>query len=537
MLRWLVRLLVAVSVWSISTVGLSAGEKPDCSNPRQAADSVFLWQQKQRRNLDYAATCLDPTGRSPAELRALAKKIRVVYDAYGAWIAMDKIADAGDYKDAAGLSRVVPHTLLPEIVIEKQGERWLWSDASLERVDALYAEVGTLIQAVEKLPPFFHDVVFFGVALWQYLCLLLLVGMGLLARIILAAVVARRIQRWARGLGQTWPNKLVQVIASPGALLVTAVILRLGYPQLILPVSWAKALASTVQLLVTISIVWAVYRSVDLLSAKLAERADATESKLDDQMVPLLRKTLKVVVCIVGGLVSLQNLDFDVTTLFASVSIGGLALGLAARDTLANLFGSVSIFVDQPFQIGDWIEVDGTNGVVEEVGFRSTRIRTFYDSVVVMPNAKIADAKIDNYGRRRLRRCFVTLGITYDTTPEQMQAFCEGCRAVILAHPHTNKEKLEVHMSGFGDSALEVMLFFFFECETWTQEITGRHEIFLDLIGLARDVGVSFAFPTRSLHIETHAEATDKRLPPPPSRDALAKALAQYGPAKSAGSA
>ncbi len=533
MLRWLVRLLVAVSVWSTSAVGLSA-TKPDCSNPRRAADSVFLWQQKQRRNLDFAAACLDPTGRSPEELRDLAGKIRVVYDAHGAWIAMDKIADAPDYEDEEGASRVVPHALLPDIVIEKQGERWLWTEASLHRVDALYADVGTLIRLVERLPPAFRDVTFFGVALWQYLCLLILVALGLLARMILAAVVARRIQRVARGMGQTWPSKLVEVIASPGALLVTAVILRIGYPQLILPVAWAKALASTVQLLVTISVVWAIYRSVDVLAAKLTDRAAETNSKLDDQMVPLLRKTLKVVVCIVGALVALQNLDFDVTTLFASVSIGGLALGLAARDTLANLFGSVSIFVDQPFQIGDWIEVDGTTGSVEEVGFRSTRIRTGYDSVVVMPNAKIADAKVDNYGRRRMRRCSVTLGLTYDATPEQLQAFCDGCRAIILAHPLTNKTKLEVHMSGFGDSALEVMLYFFFECDSWTQELTGRHEIFLSLIRLARDVGVSFAFPTRSIHIETHAEPTDKRLPPPPSAAALAEALARLGPAKSA---
>ena len=244
----------------------------------------------------------------------------------------------------------------------------------------------------------------------------------------------------------------------------------------------------------------------------------------------MLRKTLKVLVVVVGTLVVLQNLDFDVTTLFASVSIGGLALGLAAKDALANLFGSISIFVDSPFQIGDWINVAGKDGTVEEVGFRSTRIRTFYDSVLVMPNATVANANIDNYGLRKYRRCLTTLGLTYDTTPEQMQAFVEGLRAIISANPYTRKDFYEVHMSGFGDSALEIMVFFFFDCDTWTKEMSARHDIYLEFMRLAQDIGVGFAFPTRSLHIESAANRTDKSLPAALSAEELGAIVASYGP-------
>ena len=344
-----------------------------------------------------------------------------------------------------------------------------------------------------------------------------------MARKLIAFVVESRIKKLIGKLGQEWPKKWVDVVASPGALLVTAIILRVGYPQLVLPVHWSAALSSVVRVLVTVAVVWAAYLAVDLLAAKLGDRAEKTESKLDDQLVPLLRKTLKVVVFIIGTLVVLQNLEFDVTTLFASVSIGGLALGLAAKDTLANLFGSISIFVDSPFQIGDWINVAGMDGTVEEVGFRSTRIRTFYDSVMVMPNASLANAKIDNYGQRRYRRTFVKLGLTYDTSPEQMQAFVEGCRAVIQANPLTRKDVYEVHMSGFGDSALEVMMYFFFECDTWTDELRERHNVFLELMRLARDLGVGFAYPTRTLHIERTPE-------PPPSMAELRAVVDSYAP-------
>lgn len=415
-------------------------------------------------------------------------------------------------------------------MIAKRGDDWLWTKDSLDWIDRRYEDTLHGIDAVvAHLPPFFHEDLF-GLAVWQYLALGLLVGLGWFVRLLIGAVLAARLERYAERLDRTWPRSLLNVVASPGATLATAVILRIGYPQLRLPIEVSRAMASTVRVLITISLVWAAYRAVDLLSAYMADRASKTDSKLDDQLVPLLRKSLKVVVFVIGALLVLQNLEFNVTTLVANISIGTLALGLAAKDTIANLFGSISIFVDNPFQIGDWIKVDGTDGTVEEVGFRSTRIRTFYNSVVVLPNAKLADSKIDNFGKRQYRRCFVTLRLTYDTTPEQMQAFCEGCRAIIQANEFTRKDAFEVHMSGFGNSALEVMLYFFFECDTWTVELRERHHVFLEIMRLARDLGVSFALPTQSLHIESLPHPGERRLPDPLAPPRLAEVVQAFGP-------
>ncbi len=501
-----------------------------CKHARASADSVFRWQVANRTDLAKAAACLEKKGRSPAQLQESAKRIRMVYDAFGAWIVMDKLSTDPNYEDAEKRNLVVPHSDLPDVVIEKKDGDWVWTQESLDRVDVYYRDVGALIKLASKLPQFFHDVTFFKIKLWQFLSLLLLVVLGLLVRKMIAAVVAPRLRALAEKLDNTWPEKAVDVVASPGATLVTAIILRLGYPQLLLPVDWSKALAGLVRVLITLSVVWATYRAVDVLSARLADRAEATESKLDDQLVPLLRKTLKVVVFVIGTLVVLQNLEFDVTTLFASVSIGGLALSFAAKDTLANLFGSISIFVDTPFQIGDWINVSGVDGTVEEVGFRSTRLRTFYNSVVVMPNAAIANAKIDNFGRREMRRCHVTLGLSYDTSPEQVQAFVEGVRAVIRANAFTRKDTYEVHMTGFGASSLDVMVYFFFQCETWSIELREKHNVFLRIMGLAKDLRISFAFPTQSLHIESVATAGHREVPEPPEVMRLRKVVNGYGP-------
>ncbi len=226
----------------------------------------------------------------------------------------------------------------------------------------------------------------------------------------------------------------------------------------------------------------------------------------------------------------LQNLDVDVGSLLAGVSLGGLAFTLAARDTVANLFGSISIFADQPFQVGDWVLIDGHEGVVEEVGMRSTRIRTFYDSVIAIPNSVVANAAVDNYGQRRYRRCLVTLGLTYDTHPEQMQAFVEGVRAILKANPKVRQDSYEVHFKDFGNSALEVMLYFFFKVESFSDEMAQRQNVFLEVMRLADAIGVSFAFPTQTLHLETRAKETEIPGHPNPSKDELAQLAAAFGP-------
>jgi len=525
---WLAVLLITATTSQFAF----AGPVPeDCGDPRSATDMPFYWQTEGRDDLGRAAECFETSGRSLEQLKESARRLKIVFDSHGAFVKMKEISDQPDFRSEAGEAVVFPHAdKLPQVEVVKKGGRWVWTKASLDWLDHEYVNgLGGIDRIVESLPAPLK-IKIFGVRLWQYLALLLLIAVGWLGRRVIVAVVTPRLRAWSKRLGQQWPIRLLDVVASPGATFITALVLGFGYPRLQLPIKFADAMAKTVDALTMFSFVWAIYKAADLFGAWLAERADATESKLDDQLVPLVRKTLKIIIAITGALAILQNLDYEVTTLLTSVSIGTLAFGLAAKDTIANLFGSVSIFVDNPFQIGDWIEVDGTNGTVEEVGFRSTRIRTFYDSVVVMPNAKVADAKIDNYGKRSYRRCSVTLGLTYDTTPEQMQAFCEGCRAIILASDHTRKDSFEVLMSGFGDSSLEVMVYFFFDCETWSQEVEARHMVFLEFMRLCRDLGCSFAFPTQSLHIESMAKAGPRDLDVPPEAKELANVVQSYGP-------
>ena len=189
---------------------------------------------------------------------------------------------------------------------------------------------------------------------------------------------------------------------------------------------------------------------------------DRTENKLDDQLVPLIRKSLRFFVVTMGIILILQNNGYNVASLIAGLGIGGLAVALAARDTLANFFGSITIFLDRPFRIGDWVTIGKVEGVVEEVGFRSTRIRTFYNSLVSVPNSNVSNSDIDNYGMREYRRLKTVLNLTYATTPEQIEAFVEGIKAIVKANKHFRQDFYEVHFTTFGAHSLDVLVYMSF---------------------------------------------------------------------------
>ena len=179
---------------------------------------------------------------------------------------------------------------------------------------------------------------------------------------------------------------------------------------------------------------------------------------MDEQLIPIIRRTLQGIV-LAGGLIQvLSILEVNVTTLIAGISIGGLAIALAAQDTIKNLFGSLTIFMDKPFQIGDWINFSGVDGTVEEVGFRSTRVRTFANSLVYVPNGKLADMVVNNYGLRAFRRFKMTLTITYNTPPLLIEKYVEGVRAIIANHPAVRKPGFEVHLNSMSNSSLDILV-------------------------------------------------------------------------------
>jgi MscS family membrane protein len=257
---------------------------------------------------------------------------------------------------------------------------------------------------------------------------------------------------------------------------------------------------------------WFGVSLADAIIHELLEKAKRTETPLDDQLLPVARSTLKVFFIVIALVMILQELGYSVTSLVAGFGIGGAAVALASRDTLANLFGSVVIFVDRPFVIGDWVEIGDIEGTVEEVGLRVTRIRTFANSLITLPNASLTTTAINNWSRMRKRRIKLTLGLTYDTTPEQMQKAVEELKEVIRSDDRMDREFYLVNFNGFGPYSLDIFIYCFTKTTSWAEYLQARQELLLVFMHRIQGLGLSFAFPTQTLHLMGSGTGEERRI-------------------------
>jgi MscS family membrane protein len=253
--------------------------------------------------------------------------------------------------------------------------------------------------------------------------------------------------------------------------------------------------------------VWGIYRLVDLFAEFLLAKAAKTESKFDDLLIPLIRKSIKIFIAVVGTLFVASNIGFDIKSILAGLGLGGLAFALAAQDTVKNLFGSLTLLGDRPFDVGDWVVIGDIEGTVETVGIRSSRIRTFYNSIITLPNGNLITANVDNLGKRKFRRWKTMVQVTYGTPPDTIEAFVEGIRELIRVHPYTRKDYFHVYLNAFGAHSLDILVYMFFLSPDWGTELRERHRIMMDIIRLANRLGVQFAFPTQTLYLTRAGES------------------------------
>lgn len=478
--------------------------KPLLDNPHATIETLLKYLQPDDYYPTVSAATFDLTDRDQAV--DLAIKLKQVLDAKGLYIDMDLLPKNNSYIDSTnGLSRYYLYPkLMPGIYVEKKNEKWYWSQRTVERIPELHKEVFPFgSDLLVNLFPSFGQKRVGGLFVWQLIGIFLfIIAILVLHRLLtwLFQLIITRLERRFSTISSQ--STIVRKIAKPLSLLFITLIIIPFEPMLQLPVNISRYTVLIIQALTPLFLTMALYRAVDILGEYLVEVAERTENKLDDQLVPLVRKALKVFIVIIGGLVVLQSLQFNITALLAGISIGGIALALAAQDTLKNLFGSLMIFLDRPFQIGDWINFSGVDGTVEEVGFRSTRVRTFANSLVYVPNGKLADMTIDNFGLRQYRRFSTKIALTYDTPTALIEEFVAGLREIVDHHPNTRKDYYEIHMNDMNSHSLDILFYIFFKVPSWSDELKARHEVIIAIMELAEQLEVRFAFPTQTLHIE-----------------------------------
>ena len=489
--------------------------KVDLTSPKSTIYTHLYFLQADSYNASKAALTI--RGVSKKEAIAKAIKIKEVFDGKGLLIDVDNLPTDKNYLDTiSGISggsieetnhHYIPFPdKIPEIYVEKVGSRWYYSKETIEYIDEIHKEIFPWeFKWLQKKFPAIFEKKIEGVNIWKPFAILILIGLCILFIKILKRIlffILRKTQNLVLH-DKTYKSsfELFSEISRIIALLIMLVIVERILPSFQL-FKINNFLFLALDIAETVFFVYLIIKIIKLILLYYSDFSQKTHSKLDEQLAPILNKLLLGIVVFIGFLHILTLFGVEPTTVLAGASIGGVAIAFAAQDSVKNLIGTINIFLDKPFRLGDWVVIGGVEGTVEHVGLRSTQVRAADTSVFQIPNSKVSEMEINNKGLRIFRRYNTELGIRYDTPPELIEAFVQGIRKIIIEHPDTRSESFNVEFTGFGDSALKILVNVFFKQLDWGSEQSSKHRLHIAIVKLASALGVGFAFPSSTLMIE-----------------------------------
>ena len=494
----------------------------DLSTPRATLFTHFDNLRFDNYYPDAAAKTIYGLSKNEAQEKAI--RLKYIIEGKGLYIDYTKIPNQTDYIDSINFP--IPRYAykpfpfhLPDVYLEKYGNNWYYSKLTVSKIDFLYKQIFPLgADLIEKYVPNELKFKVFDISVWKWIGLFVIILLTYILHVIFTKILFFLFKIIKSQLIKLPIKKLderLKDFANPLSYIFGIYVMQVFIPYLHLGQKVGNAIIFTLNFVQIVFWIFVFIRLVDVLITIFKHYTSQTESKLDDQLIPILRNGLKGIVIIFGLFKILIEMGADPKAIIAGASIGGLAIGLAAQDSVKNLIGTFMIFVDKPFKIGDWIAIDGVEGSVEEVGFRSSIIRAADTSVYKIPNSKLSEIAVNNKGKRVYRRYQTTLGIRYDTPPELIEIFVEGIKKIIELHPTTrnysnytpyNTVPYNVEFVDYGDSSLNILVNVYFVTKDYAVEMHGRHILLLGILELANTLGVEFAFPSQTLFMELFPE-------------------------------
>lgn len=474
------------------------------ATPYECIDNHYSNLQSDNYRPDLAARSFNV---SPGEGRKLAIRLKQILDGRGLYVNMGTLPDRNDFRDTLTNDYTYrPFPLdLPEVILKRVNGSWYYSDRTVAQIPKLHKRTFPfgLNRLLDNIPEWAVQK-FFGLTIWQYMGILVLGLFLFLLHFLLTKILNVLVKRFGKlALHVPFLNEMkVKSISKYLSILIILAISEFFLPALQLPAPASKFLIVAVRVINTILVVFVILRILEILLEYATSFADKTDTKLDDQFLPILERILQSLAVIGGIYYILLQFHVDVSAIIAGIGILGLAMALAAQDTVRNLIGSATIFIDRPFQIGDWIIGDGFAGIVDEVGFRTTRIRKPDSSIISVPNGDIVNMEIRNLGVRSHRLIDATLGITYDTPPDLIEKFLEGLDLIALYHPKTANQGYYIYFNAFSASSLDIFFRVPILVNSYVDELQVKEEIYLSIIRLAEKLGVRFAFPSTTVYVE-----------------------------------
>lgn len=342
---------------------------------------------------------------------------------------------------------------------------------------------------------------FLGNPLWQYLASLIYIVLAFYVAKFLDWLTRVWLRQFTSKTKTSLDDQLLELLNGPIKVVAFVVFLHIGLSIFHWPPAAELWLHKIFIVILAVSLTYMALKVTDLLVGLWRERGADLEKGTNDQLFIVIRKGIKAFLLVIAVLVTMQNLGVNVTAAVASLSIGGLALGLAAQDTLANLFGAVAIFADKPFRVGDRIKLDAVDGTVEGIGLRSTRVRNLDGHLVTIPNKTMGNATITNVAARPNIKTEMNLGLTYDTPTEKVQRASVILEEVYRAHPMTSD--VWVGFNRFDASALNIYVVHWWNGVEAKAHLTGMQELNLEIKRRFEAERIEFAFPTQTVHVRT----------------------------------
>ncbi|MCO6495346.1 MAG: mechanosensitive ion channel [Bacteroidetes bacterium] len=483
---------------------LASAYELDMSTPSQSIYTHYHYLEPDSYEPSRSAKVI--YGKRGKVAEELAFKLKHYFDVKLLIIDTAIYPNIANYRDSTTHKYIYfPFSENKDIYLQRIGGKWYYSPYTISKIEELYNEAVPF--GSDTIIGFFGEwgqTLILGLKVWQWISLVVL---------IISIFIIYRIQRWLLNIlmkvifyrNKSISQEALKTIKFFGKYASVYLIMhysRLFIPSIQLPAQINIFLVRGLEFTTIIFLVILLFAAIDFVIARYTKITAGKDNTLANQFKPILQKVLKTIAVLIGIIMMLETLNVNIGALLAGVSIAGLAIALAAQDTVKNVLGSIIIFFDQPFKIGDDIRVDSVEGTVELVGLRATRVRSYDNALIYVPNAKLTDSYINNNGLRIYRRYFTNLGIMYGTPPYLTEAFINGLKGLILAHPATRKDSFQVSLYSLEASSINIRFNLFFQVPDYNTELQSRQEIISGIITLADKLGVQFAFPTTTIHIE-----------------------------------
>jgi MscS family membrane protein len=390
---------------------------------------------------------------------------------------------------------------MDRIRVDDKESRWFVAPPTLSRVDRFYQHIGHGWLG-KYLPSFFFEIRILKMQLWQWPFLILLFALTALFSKIMGKWSLRLITTISSRSKASHQKKIVEFFFPPTRLFF-ALIFLLFIPLLLdLPNSFSNIFMRTFTSLVLFNLIWFLFSIFDFLEFFFTSRIHLTQAKLMYTSLPMGKKVSKVIIAFIALLMIMQNWGINVTALFAGLGIGGIAFAFAGQKTMENIFGGITLIFDRPVRIGDLCQFDGTMGHVEEIGLRSTKIRTLSKTLITVPNAEFCQLKIENiYGRNKIR-FYHTIGVRYDTSTDQLRFLLVEIKKLLLSHPRIEEEALRVRLFNLNNYSIDIEINCMVNTLEWNDYLGVREDLLLNIIDLVRESGSDFAYPSQTIFME-----------------------------------